>query len=30
VPDQTPIALGERKLICKASFQKYANTVMAC
>ena len=29
VPDQTPIALCERELICEASFQKYADTVMA-
>jgi hypothetical protein len=30
VPDQTPIALREREFICKARFQKYADTVMAC
>jgi hypothetical protein len=28
-PDQTPIAFCERELVCKASFQKYAYTVMA-
>jgi len=28
VPDQTPIALCEREFICKASFHKYANTVV--
>jgi hypothetical protein len=30
VPDQTPIALCEREFICKASFQKYSDTVMTC
>jgi len=29
-PDQTPIALCKREFIRKASFQKYADTVMTC